>query len=284
MGLFGYVRPAMESLLVREARAYRAFYCGICRQLGKQCGPFCRLFLQYDFALLAILMDGLMEPSSALDESRCAVNPLNKLTAASGPAVEYAADAHGILLLGKAMDDRADGQFQARLYTPPLRRMTRKAQGRQPALAEAMHRMLKRQREAERQGADLDDASQPFAEFMREMFAPMPAASAHAEPLRWMGEHLGRWIYIADALDDYDQDAKKQGYNPLHAFGSRDAAAKAALPLLNHYAEQALMALDVLPEFQYTAIAHNILESGLFQTAEAIAAGEFSSKKRQEQY
>ena len=36
-----------------------------------------------------------------------------------------------------------------------------------------------------------------------------------------MGMHLGRWIYVIDACDDFSKDVKTNSYNPLiYAFGS----------------------------------------------------------------
>ncbi len=270
--MFGYVRPHMSELRVREADVYRAFYCGVCRRLGKQCGPACRLFLQYDFAMLALTMDVVFEEQCGISRVPCAVNPLNHLNAADGDAVRYAADAHGILLLGKAMDDRADGGILRRVPVQIIRRMTKAACGRRKWLHEAMAAMLAAQAAAERDAATrIDDACEPFGEFCAAMFTPDEAPEAYRETLRWMGLHLGKWIYMADALDDYDKDMKKEVFNPWRCYGTRSEAVERALPHMNLCAEQALLAWDVLPDRRAHAIVRNILEMGLYETAKRIA-------------
>ena len=55
--MFGYVRPNREELKVREQRDYDALYCGLCQALGTRHGFWARMFLNYDFTFLAMLLD-----------------------------------------------------------------------------------------------------------------------------------------------------------------------------------------------------------------------------------
>ena len=64
--MFGYVRPWRDELKVRQNRDYEALYCGVCHALGKRHGFLARMFLNYDFTFLAMLLDGpTPEPAPA---------------------------------------------------------------------------------------------------------------------------------------------------------------------------------------------------------------------------
>ena len=60
----------------------------------------------------------------------------------------------------------------------------------------------------------LDSAAQIFGELLSEIFANgLDGESkiiAHE-----IGLHIGRWIYIADAADDFEKDKKRGEFNPL---------------------------------------------------------------------
>lgn len=268
--MFGYVRPLQGELLVREHAMYRAYYCGVCKGLGKQCGPLCRMFLQFDFAMLALALDETLEDGAQIQSARCSVNPLSKLPVATGQSIEYCSDAHGILLHGKAIDAKADKEASMLLY-PFTKAMTKKAARRQTELSVAMDKMLHDQAQAEKSKADIDQSSQPFALFCQSMFTPPWLSPPHANAMGWLGYNLGKWIYFVDGLEDYDRDKKKQSFNPWHVYGEREEAVSKALPLLHQCADQALAAWDVLPERRNYNIVHNILEQGLFDMAQKVA-------------
>ena len=107
--MYGYIRPRIDELKVRQEAEYRAAYCGLCRCLGKRHGLIARFLVNYDitFAWLLIAGHGELSPCS---RQFCPANPLKKKACrAMDPAMEYCADlcvilcaASGALLLGYA--------------------------------------------------------------------------------------------------------------------------------------------------------------------------------------
>ena len=57
--VFGYVLPLTAELKVREWHAYRAYYCGLCKELKCEYGFLSRFLLNYDLVLPALLADGM---------------------------------------------------------------------------------------------------------------------------------------------------------------------------------------------------------------------------------
>ena len=54
--MFGYIKPSKGQLRICEYEAYQAVYCGMCHVLQREYGTVSRLFLNYDFVFLAMLL------------------------------------------------------------------------------------------------------------------------------------------------------------------------------------------------------------------------------------
>lgn len=73
--MFGYVTANKPELKMREFGRYKAFYCGLCRRLGKTNGAVSRLTLSYDmtflilFAILSVRAKGTAGEASLPDSS-----------------------------------------------------------------------------------------------------------------------------------------------------------------------------------------------------------------------
>jgi len=76
--LFGYIVTNTPELKIREYETYRAYYCGLCKQLKKEYGFWGRLSLNYDMTFLVILLDALYEPENTDKKEHCIVHPATK--------------------------------------------------------------------------------------------------------------------------------------------------------------------------------------------------------------
>ena len=132
--MFGYVRPWRDELKVRQNRDYEALYCGVCHALGRRHGFVARMFLNYDFTFLAMLLDGSKpEPAARRCPARLWCRKKNCVLSAG---VDAAADAGTILSYWKLRDTVADSSLwkglPARLLSLLLRRGYRKAAAARP--------------------------------------------------------------------------------------------------------------------------------------------------------
>ena len=57
--MFGYIKPDIPELKMKENELYKAVYCGLCKTMGKCTGCASQLTLNYDFAFLAMLLPPL---------------------------------------------------------------------------------------------------------------------------------------------------------------------------------------------------------------------------------
>lgn len=63
----------------------------------------------------------------------------------------------------------------------------------------------------------MDQAAEPFGRIMEAVFSSH-RKSREADIqllLKGIGYHVGKWIYLIDALDDLEKDSKTGNYNPL---------------------------------------------------------------------
>ena len=76
--MFGYVKPDIPELKVKDNELYKATYCGLCKTMGKCTGCISRLTLNYDFVFLALVRMVLENVKGNVRMRRCMLHPLKK--------------------------------------------------------------------------------------------------------------------------------------------------------------------------------------------------------------
>lgn len=220
--MFGYLQIQKSELLVREAEAYKAVYCGLCRQMGKDYSGLTRFTLSYDCTFYAMFLMSLNRSCKGFKDGRCTCNPLKKCKFAtdSGDAYRKAAAFSMISVYYKIIDDIQDSGFfkklLCRIIKPFFSHQRKKAADKYPDMDKAVSDMMKMQYDAEHsEKPSVDMSAHPTAL----MLAAVLSAEAHDEiqkrVLYEFGYHIGRWIYLVDAADDIEKDIKSNGFNPF---------------------------------------------------------------------
>lgn len=222
--VFGYIKPAVGELRVREHELYRAVYCGLCRSMGKCTGCLSRMSLSYDFVFLTLVRCALSDDTVQLLRGRCAAHPLKpRPYLADCDSLCYSAGASALLTYGKIRDDVSDERgfrrMSARLLGPAASAASRRAN--MPELEKAVEGELKRLRELElSQSGDIDSAADCFGRLLGEV-ASHGLDGAKKRIAYEVGRYTGRFIYIIDAADDMGEDMRRGRYNPfLAAYGN----------------------------------------------------------------
>lgn len=284
--MFGYIRTYAPELKVREHESYRAAYCGLCREMGRCTGCTSRLTLSYDFVFLALLRLCVTGEEPIFRARRCAVHPFRKRSSMeSNRALEHCARCAALLNYWKIRDDRADERgikrLRAMLTQPVLAGGRRRARRVYGELDEKIAARLDELSAMERDRVESADLpANVFGELVRE-FCAWGLDGAQAKIAAELGYHTGRWIYLVDALDDREADAKRGSYNPfvlLYGGGELTDGQKATLEA--HLIEELMgveRALDLIDGTSYpdgAAILRNILYLGMPQVAKGILFGD----------
>lgn len=216
--MFGYVKPVTSELLVKDYEFYRATYCGVCRAMKKHTGALSNVTLSYDSVLLA-LVRMLYVPDSDISARmrRCIAHPLKKrCMLTENSAVEYTARAFAVLTYHKLLDDIADEKLGKRMLVSVARPIA--ASGAKRAniadvslvIADKLAEITKLEKAG---AASVDEPAHLFGELLGEVFSH-GLSQKDAIVTREFGYRLGRFIYAADAAEDYESDRISGKYNP----------------------------------------------------------------------
>ena len=271
--MFGYVRPYIPDLLVREERYYRALYCGLCKTMKKTTGRFSSLSLSYDFVFFVLVRLLVDRESVTVGRHRCIVHP-HKKTPMIEPndTLRLAARISALLTKHQLRDDLADRgmkkKMRAMLLLPIFSRAGRRAA--LPELEAEFRRCLDTMARLERERSpSVDLSADAFGQMLAAAFS-QGLEGADQRICHELGFRLGRFIYAADAAEDYADDLKKGNYNPYAvAYGGRAlteddrACMHMALRLELTALERAANLLPLEENKTLRAIIENILYLGL---------------------
>lgn len=270
--MFGYLSVQRGELLVKEYETFRAYYCGLCKELSNY-GVKGRMLLSYDCAFLYLLASALSEEKPSYEAVRCLVHPVNKVPRTLTAGREYAAAANVLLGYYSLKDHAVDGKnplYHAAAGT--YHAAVKKAAAKYPKADAAIRMQLEALHGLEERGcANIDEAADAFATMLGALFLPL---GEQKQVLQVLGYHIGRYLYLIDAADDLQKDEKSGNYNPfLRRFGRDKAAiiASARYNLLSS-AAGAGKALDLLDLKRHGGILENVIYLGMPERAEKVLA------------
>ena len=285
--MFGYVKAYEPDLKVKEQVLYRAFYCGLCRAMGKCTGVCSKCTLSYDITLLSIIRCALVKDVIDVRRSRCVLHPFRgRPMLRTNESLRYSACASVILTYCKAIDDlhdeRGGKKMRARMLKLWMHGAYRRASKRFPELARQTQELTARMSSLENTAeGSLDRLAALSGELMEVVFS-CGLEGEEQSIARAFGKSLGKWLYIIDAVDDYADDVRKKRFNPLFSqdsVGSPDLAElqKLKIILLNILSDaEAALDLVIYPEGELGAmmmgIVDNVLHAGLAGATDKVLA------------
>ena len=260
--MFGYLAASEQDLAPDELRRYQAHYCGICRAIGKRCGQRCRVVLNHDLVFLSLLNGSLLEPPETERHGHCLMHPVHEHQFLSTIHTDYAADLNVALAYHKALDDwNDDKSLFARMGAAAIEGPYRRIRARIPRQCTAIEQGLAAITEVEHaSNSSPDEAAELFGRIMGELFVEDPQ-SVWAASLYALGDRLGRFIYLMDALCDLEHDLKCGSYNPL---ANMDDAEQTAEDALQNLAGQATAIFEKLPLERDLHLLRSVLYAGIW--------------------
>ena len=152
----------------------------------------------------------------------------------------------------------------------------RRAAARHPELDAALAGMTRAQAALEGENCtDLDRAAEPTASLYSTLLASLaPEEESQRRVLARLGYLLGRYIYLADALDDLDQDREAGRYNPFllaWAGAEPEEGKKRCLSSLYLTIGETERTSRRLEMRRFGPILENILTLGLMSQADRLA-------------
>lgn len=213
--MFGYIQPDIPYLYFKDATLYKALYCGLCKSIGRSCGQTARFGLSYDMTFLSALLHNIKNTDVTIEKQRCVANIFTRRPMALDDGItKTVACLNTLLTYYKLTDDILD-EHKGRISRAFFKRGYKKAKALHPDAAGIVKARMAELFELEKAGcASLDMAADPFGLMIADLSDYCLGESA-TEYTRKLFYGVGKWVYLIDALDDYDKDVKKKNYNPF---------------------------------------------------------------------
>ena len=203
--MFGYVTASAEMPEERRKR-YRAYYCGLCRNLGRRYGAAGRMTLSYDAVFLYMLLSSLYEPEEQCGQERCLPHPMKEHEFVENPLADYAADVNLLLSYHKCMDDWQDEhRLSGRAEAGLLQKSFASIEARYPEKSAVLKRCLDEIHQVEKSGTLEPDR---LANLTGEMLGTLSLAGGR------MGGQSGKNRPVAGTVYLPDGRIRRSGRRP----------------------------------------------------------------------
>lgn len=225
--MFGYIQPDAPYLFKKDEKLYQALYCGLCKSIGKGCGQRARTALTFDMAFMSAMVHNIRHEDVDVKRKHCILHFIKKRPIAAVDEITVMLGCiNTALAYFKLCDDKADGEKRG-VFRHFYKKGFRRAQKKHGEAVEIIRKYTQMQSELEKKGCDIIEmAAEPTAKMMEELSAYALKEYA-TEDTSALFYDIGKWIYLIDALDDYDKDVKKHRFNVLYNAFKKPAKAEA---------------------------------------------------------
>ena len=278
--MFGYINVNKKELSDENRECYKAYYCGLCQQLKKECGARGQFLLNYDMTFLVVLLTGLYEPEEVQRSFICKAHPTKKHITRTNDITEYASCMNIALAYHNLMDDWRDGRnYTKKAYAKMIKRDYDRIADQYPRQIQAIENYINKLSQCEKTGErNIDYVAGLTGEMLGEVLAWKQ--DEWYKEIKTLGFYLGKFIYLMDAYEDLNKDEKNEAYNPfvfLRKENPNDFETLSRLMMTSMISECA-KSFERLPILLHADILRNILYSGVWTRYEYI---QHKEKKRE---
>ena len=215
--MFGYVVVDKEKLTPQENALYRAFYCGTCKTIKQEYGNLARVCTTYDITFFSILSHDCLNYPVQLTNESCIANPFQKkLIVKDNPLMRKICAISVLLVYYKLQDDIIDGKKSRKILNTLFAKQVNKAKTIFPEADAIISKYYEKLRELEIANESIiDKVCDCFGLMLKELF--LLVNPDRDDNLYSLAYNVGRYIYLIDAVDDLEDDAKSGNYNPFIA-------------------------------------------------------------------
>ncbi len=219
--MFGYIRTDTPYLYIKDDVLYKAMYCGVCKGIAEVSGHSARMGLSFDVTFLSVILHNLLGIDVKIEKSHCMTHCLRSREMANVDELTRQLGAlNTILVYYKYTDDIADGD-KGRGKRLWFKTGFRRAKKKYPEIERIVRENLAAQERMEKAKTDSVDRAADSTAKILSQFSDYVLQDKSNEFTQKLFYAVGKWVYLIDALDDYDKDVKKNAYNPLYlAYGS----------------------------------------------------------------
>lgn len=275
--MFGYLKPDNPYLYMKDDVLYKALYCGICKSIGEVCGQIPRFTLSYDMAFMSAISHNILGEDVEINKERCIAHQIKKRPIAKPDEISKMLGAVNVILAYYKVKDDIFDENKGNTKSLFLLNGFKKAKKLYPEVDKIVCDGYERLRSLEKQNVDsIDIACDPFSEILMEISKQVFKDKA-SEYTNLLFYAIGKWIYLIDALDDYDKDVKKGNFNVLYNSFKSETYKKLIEEhkndiffIFSGIFGQITENYNQIPKKYNTDLVLNILNRGIYQTTKKI--------------
>ena len=213
--MFGYVRTDTPYLYIKDDRLYRAMYCGLCKGIAKTCGQTARMGLSYDVTFLSVLLHNIAGQDVTIEKQHCFTHCIRSRLMANVDELTCQLGAlNTALVYFKYTDDINDGD-RGRGKRLWFKKGYKRLKKKYPEVERIVRENMSAQESIEQTKTDSVDRAADATATMLAQFSDYALGDKKTPETYNLFYAIGKWIYLIDALDDYDKDKTKGAYNPF---------------------------------------------------------------------
>ncbi len=211
--MFGYVKTDLPNMYVKDTTLYKAMYCGLCKGIGCSCGAKGRLVLNYDLTFLSVLAHNLMGIDVKIEKQHCIIHHIKKRPVAVPDELTERIGALNVILAYHKLNDDVLDSGKGKMARSFFKSSYKKAKKKEPEFDKIVEKRYADLVAYEKTGGNsVDISADPFGSMMVEVMQILLGEKC-TENVKELSYELGKWIYLIDAVDDYDKDKKKNNFN-----------------------------------------------------------------------
>ncbi|MBR3804609.1 MAG: hypothetical protein IKJ14_04635 [Clostridia bacterium] len=214
--MFGYLKPDNPYLYLKDETLYKSLYCGICKSIGKVCGQIPRITLTFDMAFMSAISHNILGVDVKINKERCIAHHIKKRPVAKPDEISLKLGAVNVLLAYYKVKDDIVDENRGGLKSSLLKKGYKKAKKLYPNVDKIIFDGYNALRKYEIENSDsIDIVCDPFATILQDISSDV-FGDKTTDFTKGLFYALGKWIYLIDALDDYDKDVKSNSFNVLY--------------------------------------------------------------------
>jgi hypothetical protein len=248
--MFGYVKPDNPNMYVKDVVLYKSLYCGLCKSIGKYCGEKARLVLNYDLAFLSGFLHNITNTDVVIKKQRCVIHWFIRRPVTVPDKLSQKIGALNVILAyEKLTDDVLDsnkGKLKRSFFNSSYKKIKKKEQTLCRLVSDGYRKIYEYEKQ---DGSSVNVISELFGELLQDLVVYLAGDYAD-DNVKNLAFNLGKWIYVIDALDDFDKDVKKGEYNPFKKEFPLINTKKQLLTEKREYLEYTFG--DILSEIEYS--------------------------------
>lgn len=216
--MLGYVNIDKKKLNDAEKGLFQTFMCGICVSTKELYGQLERNIITNDINILGILIFSYLSRSPEMYTARCVSSPFKKRSIFRRNEIfDNLATANILLCYANLTDDLVDGDNRKKLAVKALTPSYKKAAKLLPKLNDELSELYSSLRSLESEySQSIDLVCDNSAKMLQSVLSAV--AGKTDDKLLNLCYNIGKWVYLIDALDDLEKDARKKNYNPLLSY------------------------------------------------------------------